>query len=193
MATQPPATNERQTDMSNNVTVQAPGKQKEADISKVLGGSDHEGYNLIVVNQVANTLWLGHASEEERDKLITGAMIALQGIAPSDKMEGMLAGQMIATHNATMECFRRAMLQGQTFAGRHEALKQASKLSRAYIKLMEALNKKRGKGGQKVTVKHVHVHEGGQAIVGNVEHTTKPIPGGGEKIKTKEQPHAKQK
>jgi hypothetical protein len=31
------------------------------------------------------------------------------------------------------------------------------------------LNRHRGKGQQKVTVEHVHVHEGGGAIVGNVE------------------------
>jgi hypothetical protein len=40
-----------------------------------------------------------------------------------------------------------------------------------------------GKGQQKVTVEHVHVHEGGQAIVGNVE-------GGGRRVKTENQPHA---
>jgi hypothetical protein len=33
--------------------------------------------------------------------------------------------------------------------------------------LLDALNRHRGKGQQKVTVEHVH--EGGQAIVGNVE------------------------
>ena len=35
--------------------------------------------------------------------------------------------------------------------------------------LLEALNRHRGKGHQKVTVEHVHVHQGGQAIVGSVE------------------------
>ena len=34
----------------------------------------------------------------------------------------------------------------------------------------KALNRHRGKGQQKVTVEHVHVHQGGQAIVGHVEH-----------------------
>ena len=34
---------------------------------------------------------------------------------------------------------------------------------------IETLNRHRGKGQQKVTVEHVHVHQGGQAIVGNVE------------------------
>ena len=35
--------------------------------------------------------------------------------------------------------------------------------------LVEALNRHRGKGQQKVSVEHVHVHAGGQAIVGAVE------------------------
>src|SRR5262249_30193259 len=39
---------------------------------------------------------------------------------------------------------------------------------------------------QKVTVEHVHVHSGGQAIVGSVE-----TPGGGASSKVEEQPHAK--
>jgi hypothetical protein len=40
----------------------------------------------------------------------------------------------------------------------------------------EALQRYRGKGQQKVTVEHVHVHTGKQAIVGAVNH-----PGGGGK------------
>jgi len=61
------------------------------------------------------------------------------------------------------------MLGEQTFEGRKENLNQASKLSRTYATLLESLNRHRGKGQQKVTVEHVHVHEGGQAIVGAVE------------------------
>ena len=89
---------------------------------------------------------------------------------------------MLASHNAAMECYRRAMLPEQTFDGRRENLSQANKLSRTHATLLEALNRHRGKGQQKVTVEHVHVHEGGQAIVGNV--------GGGALTKTENQPHA---
>src|SRR5215217_8219392 len=67
--------------------------------------------------------------------------------------------------------------------GRRENLAQANKLSRTYAALLEALNRHRGKGQQKVTVEHVHVHEGGQAIVGHVE-------GGGVTTKSENQPHA---
>ena len=97
----------------------------------------------------------------------------------------MIAAQLVACHNASMECYRRAMIGEQTFEGRRENLSQANKLSRTYATLLESLNRHRGKGQQKVTVEHVHVHEGGQAIVGNVE-----SPGGGFAPKSKEQPHA---
>src|ERR1700687_1072503 len=86
-----------------------------------------------------------------------------------------------------MECYRRAMIGEQTFEGRRENLSQANKLSRTYATLLEALNRHRGKGQQKVTVEHVHVYQGGQAIVGNVEH-----PGGGFHSKLEVQPRAKQ-
>ena len=81
----------------------------------------------------------------------------------------MLAAQILASHNAAMECYRRAMISEQTFEGRRENLNPANELSRTHATLLEALNRHRGKGQQKVTVEHVHVHSGGQAIVGNVE------------------------
>jgi hypothetical protein len=47
---------------------------------------------------------------------------------------------------------------------------QANKLSRTYAVLLDALNRYRGKEGQqKVTVEHVDVHAGGQAVVGMIE------------------------
>ena len=81
----------------------------------------------------------------------------------------MMAAQLLATHNATRECYRRAMIAEETLEGRRENLNQANKLSRTYATLIEALNRHRGKGQQKVTVEHVHVHAGGQAVVGMVE------------------------
>jgi hypothetical protein len=65
-----------------------------------------------------------------------------------------------------------------TSACRRDNLSQANKLSRTYATLLEALSRYRGKGQQKVTVEHVHVHSGGQAVVGVIEPT-----GGGEGAK----------
>jgi len=107
----------------------------------------------------------------------------------------MLAAQLIASHNAAMECYRRAMSGNQTFEGSREYLNQANKLSRTFATLLEALNRHRGKGQQKVTVEHVHVHAGAQAVVGLVENPgggdRVESPGGGDRVKLKDQPHAK--
>lgn len=45
----------------------------------------------------------------------------------------------------------------------------AMKLMRSFASQLETLERRRRGGEQKVTVEHVHVHAGGQAIVGTVE------------------------
>jgi hypothetical protein len=136
---------------------------------KALGGSQSDHWNHILVNQAVNTLWTRHSDEETRDRQYKATACALIGIDPKDEMEGMMAAQLLAAHNATMECYRRAMFPDQTLEARRENLNQANKLSRTYALLVDALNRHRGKGQQKMTVEHVHVHSGGQAVVGVVE------------------------
>ena len=153
---------------------------------KQVGGSTSNAFNNVLANSVTQALWFKNSDTNTQIQQLTAAVAALTGIAPRDELEGMLAGQLIATNAAAMECYRRAMLGEQTFEGRKENLTQANKLSRTYVTLLEALNRHRGKGGQqKVTVEHVHVHAGGQAVVGAVQ------AGGGASHETGKQPHAK--
>jgi len=154
---------------------------------KCVGGSQSDEWNSVLAKQTVDALWLAHSSDETQDQQRSATVAALIGIGPRDELEGMIAAQLIAAHNAAMECYRRAMLSEQTFEGRRENLNQANKLSRTHATLLEALNRHRGKGQQKVTVEHVHVHAGGQAVVGTVE-----TPGGGGQRKSEDQPHAKQ-
>jgi hypothetical protein len=158
---------------------------------KNIGGSQSDHWNNILANQAMQALWLKNSSREERDRQFSATVAALIGIAPKDELEGMMAAQLVAAHSAAMECYRRAMIGEQTFEGRRENLAQANKLSRTYAALLEALNRHRGKGQQKVTVEHVHVHAGGQAVVGMVA-APPGQPGGGDASKLEEQPHAKQ-
>ena len=149
-------------------------------------GSKSKDWNLSLGYQVSCALPV------ENDKAAQGyqARAVLPGMAsmrPRNELEGMMAAQLIAAHHAAMDCFRRAAYPGQTLEGRSENLSQANKLSRSFAMMVEALDHHRGKGQQKVTVKHVHVHAGGQAMVGNVR-----TPGGGGRQKIEEQPHAKQ-
>jgi hypothetical protein len=117
-------------------------------------------------------------SKSVREEDANATLAAMTGIAPRDETEAMLAAQMIATHFAAMAAVRRL--------GQAESLRQqdsngniAVKLLRTYAVQMEALQRYRGKGQQTVVVKHVNVHQGGQAIVGAV---TAGGPGGSAKM-----------
>ena len=152
-----------------------------------IGGSQNDPFNLTLGDQVIKTIFPA-SDHDERQMQLDAAIGSLSALKPRDEIEGMLIAQLVGSHNAAMECLRRAMIANQSFEGRAQNLAFANKLSRTYAALVETLNKHRGKGGkQSVTVKHVHVHGGGQAIVGNVSH----VPGGaGPNSKSEEQPHA---
>ena len=70
-----------------------------------------------------------------------------------------------------MYCLNAANNPEQYFDARVNYMNLANKFMRTFTSQIEALNKHRGKGQQKVIVEHVHVNAGGQAIVGNVTKT----------------------
>lgn len=108
-------------------------------------------------------------SREDFQARVGRALDLYDSLKPADGAEGMLAAQMVDAHVAAFDCLRRAALADQTFAGRDMALKHVQKLMALYAKQLETLNKHHGKGQQRVTVEHVNVAPGAQAIVGNVE------------------------
>ena len=150
-----------------------------------LSGSRDGAFTGVLVNQLAGAIFAGVKPDPEMVAVMQKAsQVALQGIAPTDPLEGMFAAQMVATHFAAMECYRRAAIPEQSFEGRRMSLDLGNKLVRSYAGLAEALNKHRGKGQQIVRVEHVTVEAGGQAIVGNVGR-------GGSAKEIEEQPHAR--
>ena len=143
-------------------------------IAKAFGTAERSFADMML-NQV---LHIAAKGSELDNCTADGILAALHGIEPRDELEGMLATQMVATHIATMECLRRAGLKEQNFEARTMNLQQANKLARTYAAQLEALNRHRGKGQQTMTVEHVQVNAGGQAIVGTVNRG-----GGGNKEK----------
>jgi hypothetical protein len=106
------------------------------------------------------------------------ALAVIDGVRPKDEIEAMLAAHMAVTNIALLELVARtrAAIGGHVYQGsngikRLDVLGNlTTKFMRTYTMQVEALARKRRKGGQKVTVKHVHVHAGAQALVGNVSH-----------------------
>ncbi len=140
----------------------------ESDTQKLfeaMGTSDVALCNNLL-RQVINAFAFSEVDSVDRSNL---ALAVLHGIKPRDELEAMLAVQMIGVHNLAMAFMGRAVRTEQTFEGADANVARATKLLRTFTAQIEALNRYRGGGQQKVTVEHVHVNEGGQAIVGTVE------------------------
>ena len=74
---------------------------------------------------------------------------------------------MVGVHNLAMHQLRTARHAEIPHA--QAAANLAVKLTRMFAAQVERLDRHRGKGQQRVTVEHVQVNAGGQAIVGSIE------------------------
>jgi hypothetical protein len=109
----------------------------------------------------------GYRGREVSDDILNFMLSVIKGGKAKDQFETMLMAQMAAVHIATMRSARelemapvlpQADMAGRTF----------NNLARTFAMQLETLKRYRSGGEQKVTVQHVSVNEGGQAIVGNV-------------------------
>jgi hypothetical protein len=134
----------------------------DAGLSEAFGTADRElAFDLLL--QVSHTV-----PDGDSESKLNRPLAALHGIQPANTLEGLLAVQMVGVHNLAMDFMGRALLKGQPIDIVDRNVNRATRLLRTFVAQMEAMNRLRGKGAQTVVVKHVHVHEGGQAIVGTV-------------------------
>ena len=110
----------------------------------------------------------GSKNGEVREDAVNFMLSVVKGVEPKDQMEAMLAAQMAAVHMQTMT-FARKLSNTDYISQQDSAERAFNKLARTFTTQMEALKRCRTGGQQRVTVEHVTVNEGGQAIVGNVE------------------------
>ena len=129
-----------------------------------LGTRDQSFLNGLL-QQLANA---GTQGQKVDARGLNFMLSVVKGVAPRDQAEAMLAAQMAAVHMATMT-FARRLTNVENIPQQDSSERAFNKLARTFATQLEALKRYRGKGEQKVTVEHVHVHSGGQAIVGTVE------------------------
>ena len=100
---------------------------------------------------------------------MNAALALIEGAAPRDEIEGALAVQMACTHSAALSVLAR-FRGGAGSERRIVALATAAaRLLRAYSVQVETLRRLRHGGDQHVRVEHVHINDGGQAVIGNVK------------------------
>jgi hypothetical protein len=161
---------------------ETPSTPKEDDsirmVIPTLVTEDKELPRLLLAQAITTThLPFGESLDSFNARFATEAV---RSLGPRDGLEALLAAQMVQTHNLAMEYLSRAAVKGQSHAAIELYTNFANRLMRTYAAQVEALKTYRSKGEQKVEVKHVHVHRGGQAIVGAVSHSAGGGGGGDE-------------
>ena len=109
---------------------------------------------------------------------MNASLAFIEGTKPRGEVESALAIQMACTHSAAMAVLNR--LGGGHGTDRSVAAmaSAAARLLRAYTAQVETLRRLKNGGSQIVRVEHVHVNEGGQAVIGNVRSSTRDVPPG---------------
>jgi hypothetical protein len=151
-------------------------------LMEALGTSDHD-FMIGLLEQLTN---VGSPSQKVDVNGANFMLSVVNGAKPRDQFEAMLAAKMAAVHMATMT-FARRLARVDSIPQQDSAERAFNKLARTFAAQVEALKRYRTGGEQKVTVEHVHVHSGGQAVVGVIE-----APGAGDRARSEDQPHARQ-
>jgi hypothetical protein len=140
-------------------------KRGEARLNAALGtlSPDFVRSSLLQLQAAARSPY-GTVSETA----INAALAMVEAAAPRDEVEAALAIQMASTHTAAMAVLgnidrlgteRRIAAFGST----------AARLMKVFTMQVEVLRRLRHGGHQYVHVDHVHVGDGGQALIGNVK------------------------
>ncbi len=154
----------------------------QARVCAATGASDDQ-VGLALLTKLTDAVTPSSETFEKTvDRLNTLAK-TMTAMEPQDEFEGQLVAQLVTLQEQAITWLGRAMrTDNVNFSGVY--LNGASKLLARHHEALGVLMKYRRGGEQRVHVEHVHVHGGGQAIVGNVS------AGGGFRQKTEEGPHA---
>lgn len=130
-------------------------------------GNKHKGFNkrTIRLNALASSMVKSDNFDVEQAE--QESQEGLAALAAKGGLQEMLAAQMLSIHNLQQ--------QAMTLAIRTTHLKNiqyftnaAVKLANCFTQQANTLSRLQGHISHKITVEHVDVHHGGQAIVGNV-------------------------
>lgn len=115
---------------------------------------------IAISNVMPDTFNIDEAEKESH--------VALTALNATTSLQSMLAAQMLSVHTLQQRTIASAQ------ASSHADIKKyytnsAVKLANCFTQQANLLAKLQGIAGQKIIVERVDVHQGGQAIVGNIQ------------------------
>lgn len=132
-----------------------------------LMGSDKLSVNLALFETLIPAYLPPNKRNEEKCYAVKDLFLEMK---PENPVEGMLLAQLSVMHSHAMalmtDAHKAAFLEMKT-----QYYNATAKLLRAFNASLDTLNKHRRGGRQMIRVDHVHVNDGGQAVVGVIENS----------------------
>lgn len=124
-------------------------------------GTKSNGFIDDSLHRISSALRLtGH--DDIDSNRVSAAVALVSAVEPQNELEATMAIQLVAANDAALMCFERSRTaQYMEHASAYSNM--ANKAMRSFALHVEAIAKLR-RGGEQV-VKHLHVYEGGQAVV----------------------------
>lgn len=132
-------------------------------LMEAVGTGSAEFFDALIYQLASSSAMNGQINSTDLNFMLA----VIKGVGSNDQLVTMLAAQMTAVHLATMR-YAQLLAHAESLPQQDSSERAFNKLARTFIGQLEALKRYRTGGEQKVTVTHVSVNEGGQAIVGNV-------------------------
>ena len=117
---------------------------------------------------------------DDADVAMNAALQLLVELRPQNSLERLLLAQLISCDKAASQCLSIGFNETNNPEAKRKYLGLGVQFQNVLIRQVEALAKLRNGNQQTVKVEHVHVHQGGQAIVGNVTQGGGGVAGVGE-------------
>lgn len=117
--------------------------KRREQLTRATGTTDPTAQSWLI-NQLLNALYFPpDATAADKAEALEAVLVMLEGIAPRDAVEGMMAVQMVAIQAASMECLRRANAPLQSVEARTGYTKMAMLLSGSFARHHLALKRLR--------------------------------------------------
>lgn len=143
--------------------------------------------NVLGAKSASAQMTQAEANQHNQERF-NDAGVKMHGLEPEDSMEGMTAAMLVAVQDAVVHLLADATTGAKEYDNRARCAGSADRLISAFVRLADLRTRLRGGGTtQRVTVEHVTVAAGGQAVIGAV---ASPGGTGGRSTTSDDQPHA---
>lgn len=141
------------------------GIVKTAAIEKPAADQNSFKDRILRLNAFASSF--SKTDDIDLEKADRQSLEALNALEATGGLQEMLAAQLFSIHRLQQASIIMARNTNEMSAKQYFG-NAAIKLANTFVQQANLLSRLQGNGGQKIVVEHVDVHQGGQAIVGNV-------------------------